>query len=116
VPTTTDLTAVALRLRAILDPYREHLVEDTIYKMPVLRRKGAKKHDWFAGVQPVDGAVKFNFLPMYGHPDLLDDVPEDLRRRKTGASVFRFTEIDERVAGALESLVGRGFLVYMGEK
>ncbi len=113
MPTTTDLTAVALRLRAILDPYRKHLVEDTIYKMPVLRRKGAKKHDWFAGVQPVDGAVKFNFLPMHEHPELLDDIPEGLRRRKTGASVFRFTEIDELVAGALESLVGRGFLAYM---
>jgi hypothetical protein len=113
---TTDLTAVELRLRAVLDPYREHLIEDAIYKMPVLRRKGAKKHDWFAGVQPVDGAVKFNFLPMHEHPELLDDAPEELRRRKTGASVFRFTEIDEHLAGALESLVGRGFLAYMGER
>ena len=109
----TDLTAVDLRLRAILDPYRKHLVEDTIYRMPVLRRKGAKKHDWFAGVQPAEGAVKFNFLPMHSHPDLLDGIPEDLRRRKTGASVFRFTEIDEHLAKALEELVGRGFLAYM---
>ena len=35
--------------------HREHLVEGAIYNMTVLRRKGAKKHDWFAGVQPVDG-------------------------------------------------------------
>jgi 7-keto-8-aminopelargonate synthetase-like enzyme len=47
---TTDLTAVALRLRAILDPYREHLEESTIYGMEVLRRHGRKRHDWFAGV------------------------------------------------------------------
>jgi hypothetical protein len=112
---TTDLTAVELRLRAILDPYREHLVEDTIYHMPVLRRKRAKKHDWFAGVQAVDGAVKFNFLPMHGHPELLDGVSADLRRHKTGASVFRFTEIDENLAGELEQLVGKGFLAYMGK-
>jgi 7-keto-8-aminopelargonate synthetase-like enzyme len=113
---TTDLTAVELRLRAVLDPYRRHLVEDKIDRVPVLRRKGAKKRDWFAGVQPVAGAVEFNFLPMREHPELLDDVPEELRRHKTGASVFRFTEIDEHVAGALESLVGRGFLAYMGER
>ena len=62
---TTDLKAVELRLRAILERYQAHLVESTIYSMPVLRRKGAKKHDWFAGVQPVDGAVKFNFLPLH---------------------------------------------------
>ena len=91
----TDLTAVELRLRDILERFREHLVEDTIYGMPVLRRKGAKKHDWFAGVQPVDGAVKFNFLPMHEHPELLDDVSPGLRKHKTGASVLRFTEIDE---------------------
>jgi hypothetical protein len=113
---TTDLKAVELRLRAILDPYRRHLVEDTIYSMSVLRRKGARKHDWFAGVQPVDGAVKFNFLPMHEQPELLDDVPEGLRRHKTGASVFRFTEMDENLAGALDALVAKGFLAYMGEK
>ena len=113
---TTDLKAVELRLRAILDPFREHLVEDEIYHMPVLRRKGAKKHDWFAGVQPVEGAVKFNFLPMHGHPELLEDVSAGLKRHKTGASVFRFTEIDENIAGELEQLVGRGFLAYMEDK
>jgi hypothetical protein len=110
----TDLTAVELRLRAILDPYREHLVEDTIYSMPVLRRKGAKKHDWFAGVQRVEGAVKFNLLPMHGHPELLEGVSAGLRRHKTGASLLRFSEIDEHLAGELEALVGRAFLAYMG--
>ena len=110
---TLDLKAVELRLRAILDPYREHLDQTTIYSMPVLRRKGAKKHDWFAGVQPVDGAVKFNFLPMHERPELLDGISADLRRHKTGASVFRFTEIDENLAGELETLVGKGFLRYM---
>ena len=54
-PRPPTLYCRALRLRAILDPYREHLVEDAIYHMPILRRKGAKKHDWFAGVQPVEG-------------------------------------------------------------
>jgi hypothetical protein len=63
----------------------------------------------------VDGAVKFNFLPMRGSAALLEGVPEELLRHKSGASVFRFTEIDEHLAGALEALVGKGFLSYMGE-
>jgi hypothetical protein len=113
---TTDVKAVELRLRAILDPYRRHLEESTIYSMPVLRRKGAKKHDWFAGVQAVDGAVKFSFLPMHEQPELLADAPPELLRHKTGASVFRFTEIDEHLARALEAVVAKGFLAYMGEK
>jgi hypothetical protein len=110
---TTDLKAVELRLRAVLDKYREHLEESTIYSMPVLRRKGAKKHDWFAGVQAVEGAVKFNFLPMHGSPELLDGISAGLRRHKTGASVFRFMEIDENLASELETLVAKGFLEYM---
>jgi hypothetical protein len=113
---TTDLKAVELRLAAILDPYRRHLEESTIYSMPVLRRKGAKKHDWFAGVQPVDGAVKFNFLPMHGNKELLDGAPDELLKHKTGASVFRFTEIDEHLAGALEAVVAKGFLAYMEDR
>lgn len=112
----TDLKAVEIRLRAILDPYRRHLEESTIYSMPVLRRKGAKKHDWFAGVQAVDGAVKFNFLPMHGNPELLKGAPPELLKHKTGASVFRFTEIDEHLAGALDAVVAKGFLGYIGEK
>jgi hypothetical protein len=83
--------------------------------MPVIRRKGAKKGDWFAGVQPVANAVELNFLPMRDHPDLLDDISADLRRHKVGPSVFRFTEMDEHVAGALEDLLARGFLRYMEE-
>jgi 7-keto-8-aminopelargonate synthetase-like enzyme len=110
---TTDLTAVAIRLRAILDPYREHLEASTIYGMEVLRRHGRKRHDWFAGVQRVDDAVKFNFLPMHNRPELLQEVSPNLRRHKTGASVFRFTEMDEPLATELEQLVARGFLAYM---
>jgi 7-keto-8-aminopelargonate synthetase-like enzyme len=112
----SDLTAVELRLRAILDPYRDKLEEGTIYNLPVLRRHGAKRHDWFAGVQQVEGAVKFNFLPIHHHPELLADISPTLRRHKTGASVFRFTEIDEPLAADLEALVARGFVAYMGER
>ncbi len=109
---TTDLTAVELRLKAILDRYRDKLEEGTIYNLPVLRRKGAKRHDWFAGVQPVEGAVKFSFLPMHHNPELIAGVSPTLRRHKTGVSVFRFTEIDERLASELEDVVARGFEAY----
>ena len=78
---------------AILDRYRDRLEEGEIYGISMLRRTGAKAHDWFAGVQVADGYVKFNFLPMHGHPDLLDGTSQALRKHKTGASVFRFTEV-----------------------
>ena len=59
--------------------------------------------------------MKFNLLPLHEHPNLLDDASPELRRHKTGASVLRFKEIDEHLAGELDQLVGRAFLRYMGE-
>jgi len=109
-----DLVAVEKRLRSILEPYRGRLEEGTIYGIPMLRRPGAKAHDWFAGVQPADGYVKLNFLPMHGHPELLEGISPALRRHKTGASVFRFADVDEALFAEIEVLLARGFDVYVG--
>jgi len=114
-----DLAALETRLQAVLDPYRDRLEAFEIYGVPMLRRPGAKAHDWFAGVQRIDGAVKFNLLPMHAHPDLLVGISPALRKRKTGASVFKFGELDGAVLdGALladlEALVGRAYAVYDG--
>lgn len=112
-PDPAVLAAVEARLRAILDPYRDRLETGTIYNLEVLRRPGAKAHDWFAGVQPVDGAVKLNFLPMHAHPDLLDGIPPALRKCRTGASVLRFRTLDDALAGEVAALLARGFDAYM---
>jgi hypothetical protein len=111
-PDADQLRAVERRLLAILDPYRDRLEVGEIYGIAMLRRAGAKAHDWFAGVQVADGYVKFNFLPMHGRPDLLDGISPTLRKHKTGASVFRFTEVDEALFAELEDVVARGFGVY----
>ena len=108
-----DLGAVEARLRALLAPYRGDLVEAPIYGLTVLRRPGAKAHDWFAGIQPVDGAVKLNFLPMHRHPEVLGGASAALLKRRTGASVFRFTALDEALAAEVATVLARGFEVYM---
>jgi 7-keto-8-aminopelargonate synthetase-like enzyme len=109
------LAAVEARLRAILEPYRDRLDEGTIYGIATLRRPGAKAHDWFAGVQMANGYVKLNFLPMHEHPELLAGVSPALRKRKTGASVFRFTDLDDELAAEVEALVARAYPIYVGE-
>jgi hypothetical protein len=110
-----DLGAMEAELRAILVPYEDQLETAEIYGMEVLRRPGAKAHDWFAGVQVVGDVVKFSFLPMHGHPELLDGVSTDLLRRRTGASVFKMRAADEQLLEELEALVDRGFDAYMGD-
>jgi hypothetical protein len=109
-----DLAALETRLQAVLDPYRDRLEAFEIYGVPMLRRHGAKAHEWFAGVQRIDDAVKFNLLPMHAHPELLVGISAGLRKRKTGASVFKFGELDEALLADLEALVGRAYAVYAG--
>jgi hypothetical protein len=108
-----DLAAVEARLQRILDPYRDRLEAATIYGLPVLRRPGAKAHDWFAGVQRTEMAVKFNFLPMHGDPSLLAGASPALLKRRTGASVFKFTSIEEPLLAELEGVVARAFESYV---
>ena len=108
-----DLEAVEARLQLLLDPYRDRLEALEIYGVPMLRRPGAKSHDWFAGVQMTNEAVKFNFLPMHTRPQLLDGVSPALRKRKTGASVFKFAAVDEALFTELEALVARSFQTYV---
>lgn len=109
-----NLATVEARLQAILAPYRERLESGLIYGIEVLRRPGAKAHDWFAGIHLVDGAVKLNFLPMHAHPELLDGISPALRKCKTGASVFRFRTLDDALAAEVEAVLRRGFEVYAG--
>jgi hypothetical protein len=109
-----NLNAVEAELRAVHVPYEDELATAEIYGMEVLRRPGAKAHDWFAGVEQVDGTVKFSFLPMHGNPELLEGCSRALLEHRTGASVFKFTDLSDALIDDLEALVARGFAAYMG--
>lgn len=107
----TNLEAVEDRLQRVLDPYRERLEAFELYGRPFLRRPGAKAHDWFAGVSPGNGLVRFFLLPIHHHPELLDGISPALRKRKRGASLFGFSTISDDEIAELEELVRRAFVV-----
>jgi hypothetical protein len=106
------LAATEARLQALLDPYRDRLEAFEIYGVPMLRRPGAKAHDWFAGVNRGNGVVRFSFLPMHAHPELLDGLSRAVLKRKTGASLFTFQSVDDATAAELAALLARGYEVY----
>jgi hypothetical protein len=108
-----DLGDVEARLDAILEPYRSRLETFQIYGVPMLRRPGARAHDWFAGVSPGNGVIRFFLLPMYAHPELLDGLSADLRKRKRGASLFAFPAVDDGMLDELTNLTERSYAAYM---
>ena len=110
-----DLAELEAELRAILVPYEDMLESSEIYGMEIVRRPGAKAHDWFAGVRRKGGTVKLMLLPLHTHPELLEDVSAELRKRKTGASVLTFRAGDDTLIEELEALVQRSFDAYVGQ-
>ena len=106
------LAATEARLQALLDPYRDRLEAFEIYGVPMLRRPGAKAHDWFAGVNRGNGVVRFSFLPMHALPELLEGLSPAVLKRKTGASLFTFKAVDDATVEELGALQSRGFDVY----
>ena len=101
-------------LRALLVPYEDVLERAEIYGVEVLRRPGAKAHEWFAGVRSGKGSARLMLLPIHEHPELLEDVSPALLKRRTGASLFTFRSGDDVHLPELERLVARSFDTHIG--
>jgi hypothetical protein len=46
---------------------------------------------------------------MHHHPNLLEGISPELRRRKAGASLFAFKQLDDVMEAELQDLVARPF-------
>lgn len=101
-------------LRAMLVPYEDVLEPHELYGIEVLHRPGAKMHDWFAGVRPGKGTAKLMLLPIKSHPELVEDLSPQLRKRMSGDALFTLKPGDEGLLPELEGVVQRSFDAYVG--
>lgn len=76
----------------------------------VLARPSAKYPDGhpFGAVQIKKSYVSFHLFPLYEFPDLLDGLPERIRKRMQGKSCFNFTALDEETVDGLTRLTAAG--------
>ena len=109
-----DASELEIALRGLLTPYEDALELSEIYGIQVLHRRGARAHDWFAGVRPGKGSAKLMLLPIKAHPELLDGASAALRKRATGDALFTLTPGDEALLPELEELLARAFAIYVG--
>ena len=106
-----DLAAVDRRLRAILEPYRGRFAvaaEGPGGLALHLRGLEDEPHGYVAGVRPGKRYVSFYLMPVYGFPELAQDMSPELRRRMQGRSCFNFTTVDEALMAELAALTARG--------
>ncbi len=65
------------------------------------------KPEFFGAVQVRKGAVSYHLMPVYTHPELLEGLSPQLRRRMQGKSCFNFSTPDAALFAELDALTRR---------
>ena len=106
-------TAVFDRLAAIFAPYRSTLLakfdEPGNLYLETPPSTTYPSGLFFGAVKIGKRYVSFHFMPVYVHPDLLDEMSPQLRKRMQGKSCFNFTRSDDALFEELETLTAVGF-------
>jgi hypothetical protein len=116
MPNAEKMAAAFERLSSLFAPYRDHLVtkadepEHLYLDAPTspLYPKGL----FFGAVKIGKRYVSFHLMPVYVHPELLDGISPELRKRMQGKSCFNFTKPDEALFAELADLTRAGFEAY----
>jgi hypothetical protein len=109
-----DLASVFAELRSVLQPYAAEMEvnadTDIEYGLQTHWRRAKDGYPgYFATVKQGKRYVSFHLMPVYGFPDLLDDVSPELRKRMQGKSCFNFTTVDGELFAQLVALTRRGY-------
>ncbi len=63
---------------------------------------------WFGGVEIRKNYVSAHLIPVYSHPDMLESVDPDLKKRMQGKSCFNFRKLDAAPLDQFAALVDAG--------
>ena len=113
MPDEATANALFLRLAANFTPYQPPLLARTdapgnLY----LEAPPSTAHPdgfYFGAVKIGKRYVSFHLMPVYVHPNLLDGISPEPRRRMQGKSCFNFTRTDDALFAELERLTAAGF-------
>ncbi len=70
---------------------------------------------FFGMVKASKTKVAFHLMPVYCHPDLLETISDDLRKRMQGKSCFNFSKVDKALFAELQLLTNQGFEVFQSD-
>jgi hypothetical protein len=106
--------SIFYRLRDILINYEAVLVlkanTESNYSLDTCKMHPSNKKQIFFGAAQINkNYVSYHLMPIYGCPDLNQQVSEELRKRMQGKSCFNFKVEDEDLFKQLESLTAQGY-------
>lgn len=120
MPGRDNFPAIFEQLASIFRPLAPHLVvkADGPHNYS-LDAPASPKHPhglFFGAVQVKKNYVSYHLMPVYVFPDLLESVPDTLKRRMQGKSCFNFTALDETAVAAVADLTAAGLERYRREQ
>jgi hypothetical protein len=112
MPAQHDFPVVFEQLKNILKPYARNLTvktdtPDTYYLDGPYSDKW-KKELFFGSAQIKKNYVSFYLMPVYMHPELLNDISAELRKHMQGKSCFNFKKVEPELFAELKDLTRKG--------
>jgi hypothetical protein len=108
------------KLKSILKPYSPKLVVkmDTpkSYSLDGRYSEKWKKELFFGAAQIKKNYVSFYLMPVYMHPDLLNNISLELKKHMQGKSCFNFKKIETSLFDELARLTKQGFERFIKEE
>jgi hypothetical protein len=116
----SDLNLIFHRLKAILEPYGDHLEVtkslDTAFELqgtkPITMGKKSMDRVFFGSVVIGSGKVTYHFFPVYTHPQVFAPLPEKLAKAFGGKSCIHVKREDPELYALLEEMTEKGFELY----
>ena len=113
MPKQEDFPAIFERLKSILQScegrFTVKVDKPDNYYLDGPYSEKFKKEIFFGSVQIKKNYVSYYLMPVYMFPDLLNGIPDKLKKRMQGKSCFNFTTPDPTLFAELEDLTIRSF-------
>lgn len=96
-------------LSGLLRPYAPKMAvrTDTDSSFLLEESRSGAKPQMFGKVQIGKRYTSLHLMPVYCHPELLDGMSDELRKRMQGKSCFNFTKTEQIPHAELERLIRR---------
>lgn len=112
-----EFECVFEQLKEILVPYSKNLElkvdNETEYFLNTKFIMKNGKPMYFGSVKINKNYVSFHLMPVYVFPELLNDIPPELKKRMQGKSCFNFKETELMLFKELTELVDKGYALYL---
>ena len=113
MPKEPDFETVFAQLKSLMTPYQDALIlktdESDNYSLITHFTRADGYQFWFGSVQIKKNYVSYHLVPVYMHPELLETVTPELRKRMQGKACFNFCTISAFQLEDLRLATNAGF-------